>query len=443
MKINQTEVNFIMIDLLQYINQIDQSVADAEIDVLESLIQSYDKSIMIITEASDDTDLSAFDIFQEGEKWDKFKEDTKAPVLGNKSEGIVKRILMIIPRLIQKLIAMIRKLFTKNKSFEQKMDKDVDNLKKQAQTVVYEQLSEEQAKSIAEKLNETKIDVDDSLDTKREKINKMMNSMENDETLKFNSDGSIAVSKITPDVVKNIDKKNPGLVDDLLKELDVPPRKKQELGKQYFTIKNTSFFDFDESHEEFSSLPYTHFVFSFNIDIRIIRDICAEVPDQKDYAKIEEFCNKLEREMIPTIEDSITRISATYSSEGTVKVRYNNIVKVVEHMKSEINKILTEINGCIDNIEKIQPGVKKQIEQLNNDDMDGNIVYHVYDKNIRILNQFERGLIAAVDHLTEYRNVIQSIWDRHIALIDKTIKSGGNKVEFRVADTYYPNIYLK
>ena len=56
-----------MTDLLQYINQIDQSVADAEISVLESLIQSYDKSITIITEASDDTDLSAFDIFQEGE----------------------------------------------------------------------------------------------------------------------------------------------------------------------------------------------------------------------------------------------------------------------------------------------------------------------------------------------------------------------------------------
>lgn len=487
MKINQTEVNFIMTDLMQYINQIDQSVADAEIDVLESLIQSYDKSIMIITEASDDTDLSAFDIFQEGETWDKFKEDTKAPVLGNKGEGIVKRILMIIPRLIQKLIAMIRKLFTKNKSFEQKMDKDVDNLKKQAQTVVPEQLSEEQAKNLANKINEatkassqavaqserdfkSKRDaVKDSIGKRHEQLREYIRDSEktfqskmddlhsyaksiddpfgNSKALKelgkmINDDGPVFKS-ITPEMVEKIDKKNPGLIDDLLEEVGDSPRKKQELSKQYFTIKNTSFFDFDKSHEEFSSLPYTHFVFSFNIDIRIIRDICDDVPDQKDYAKIAEFCNKLEKEMIPTIEDSITRISATYSSEGTVKVRYNDIVKVVEHMKSEINKILTEINGCIDNIEKIQPGIKKQVEQLNNDGMDGNIFYHVYDKNIRILNQFERGLIAAVDHLTEYRNAIQSIWDRHITLIDKTIKSGGNKVEFRVADTYYPNVYLK
>ena len=120
--------------LLLYIDQIDQSVADAEINVLESLIQSYDKSIMIITEASDDTDLSAFDIFQEGEKWDKFKEDSKAPVLGNKGESVGKRILMAIPRLIQKLIALIKNLFSKEKSEERQMDKDIRELEKIAKS---------------------------------------------------------------------------------------------------------------------------------------------------------------------------------------------------------------------------------------------------------------------------------------------------------------------
>ena len=51
--------------------------------------------------------------------------------------------------------------------------------------------------------------------------------------------------------------------------------------------------------------------------------------------------------------------------------------------------------------------------------------------------------IEAVDHLMTYHNAIQSIWDRHITLIDKTIKSCGDKVEFRVADTYYPNVYVR
>lgn len=102
--------------LLLYIDQIDQSVADAEINVLESLIASYEKSIMILQESEDDADLSAFEIFQEGETWDKFKEDSKAPVLGNKDESVGKRILMIIPRLIQKFIMIVRKLVTQFKA---------------------------------------------------------------------------------------------------------------------------------------------------------------------------------------------------------------------------------------------------------------------------------------------------------------------------------------
>lgn len=105
-----------MNDLLLCIDQIDQSVADAEINVLESLIASYDKAIAIIQEADENADLSAFEIFQEGEKWDKFKEDTKAPVLGNKDESVGKRILMIIPRLIQKLIMIVRKLVAQFKA---------------------------------------------------------------------------------------------------------------------------------------------------------------------------------------------------------------------------------------------------------------------------------------------------------------------------------------
>lgn len=96
-----------MNDLLMYIDQIQKETDQAEINVLESLIQTYDKSIVILEQCEDSSLVE--DIFQEGEKLDKFKEDTKAPVLGNKGEGIVKRLLMIIPRLIQKLIALMRK----------------------------------------------------------------------------------------------------------------------------------------------------------------------------------------------------------------------------------------------------------------------------------------------------------------------------------------------
>lgn len=117
-----------MNDLLSQIELIQSSQTDAEIGVMESLIDSYDKSIMILENCDESTDLSAFDIFQEGEKWDKFKEDSKAPILGNKGESVAKRILMLLPRLIQKLIALIKKIFSGEKVQKKKMEKDIKDL---------------------------------------------------------------------------------------------------------------------------------------------------------------------------------------------------------------------------------------------------------------------------------------------------------------------------
>ena len=179
-----------MNDLLIYIDQIDQSVANAEINVLESMIQAYDKSIVILEQCED---VSAYDdIFQEGEKWDKFKEDTKAPVFGKKGEGFVKRLLMIIPRLIQKLIALGSKLFKKNKDISQKMDHDITTLENEAKKTVTQAPTEEQIQKVVSKANEIanerKSDHNITVQS-AEEIGKMMNNMKPDETLMFGPNG--------------------------------------------------------------------------------------------------------------------------------------------------------------------------------------------------------------------------------------------------------------
>ena len=112
-----------------YIDHIQEVTDQAEINVLESLIKTYDKSIVILEECEDIEPYADILVFQEGAKWDKFKEDTKAPVLGNKGENIIKRILMIIPRLIQKLIALIRKIFKKSKTEDNRIKKEMKDLK--------------------------------------------------------------------------------------------------------------------------------------------------------------------------------------------------------------------------------------------------------------------------------------------------------------------------
>lgn len=87
-------------DIMCHIEQVNQSVADAEIDVLESLIEVYSKAIQIIHESDETVDLSSFDIFQEGDILNQAK--------GYPSESIIKRILLFLPRLIKAIIKKIR-----------------------------------------------------------------------------------------------------------------------------------------------------------------------------------------------------------------------------------------------------------------------------------------------------------------------------------------------
>jgi len=392
--------------LLQYIDQIDQSVADAEIDVIESLIQSYDKSITIITEASDDTDLSAFDIFQEGENWDKFKEDTKAPVFGKKGEGLAKRLLMIIPRLIQKLVALIRKLFTKNKSFEQKMDKDVDNLKKQSQTVVPEQLSEEQAKNLANKINEaakassqavaqserdfkSKRDaVMDSIDKRHEQLREYIRDSEkafqpkmddlhsytrsindpfgNSKALEelgkmINDDGPVFKS-ITPETVEKIDKKNPGLIDDLLEELGGPPRKKTKFEDVKIEIQHTTFFGTSMSGDNRME----------NSQAAAMKIYADPLINGFDELKSNGYSNQAKRKYATVLEeihenwlDTVDYIINNRIIGKTIYVTFGEVVKVFEQMKQIFENDVKESKKSCDAINQLIKKINDEYDTFN------------------------------------------------------------------------------
>jgi hypothetical protein len=116
-------------ELLRSVDNIDMDSIDAEINVLESLIDSYDKALTILENCDDTTDTSSFEIFQEGERWDKFKADTNAPIFGTKDESVAKRIAMVIPRLIAAIIRLCKKLFSKNKKVTERMEADVREMK--------------------------------------------------------------------------------------------------------------------------------------------------------------------------------------------------------------------------------------------------------------------------------------------------------------------------
>ena len=83
--------------ILELVSCVQESVDSADIEVMSALTNSYIKSYMIMRETETTV--------QEG-----FKDDLNAPILGNKDESIVKRILMMIPRLIAKIAEMLKRI---------------------------------------------------------------------------------------------------------------------------------------------------------------------------------------------------------------------------------------------------------------------------------------------------------------------------------------------
>lgn len=100
-------------ELLDLIDQIDDMQAYAEMEVCRALLESYSKSAIIIESCSENTDISSFDIFQEGVLSDSVNE-----AKGDSSENILKRIFLFIPRLIA---AFIRNLRAGKKNVEKKV----------------------------------------------------------------------------------------------------------------------------------------------------------------------------------------------------------------------------------------------------------------------------------------------------------------------------------
>ena len=97
-------------EILSSIDNIDECVMEAEMNVLTAMCNEYDKAIMIMENYNGD-DYSSFDIFQEG-----FKDEVNKPISGTKDEKIIKRILMAIPRLIATLVRKLINAFSSIKS---------------------------------------------------------------------------------------------------------------------------------------------------------------------------------------------------------------------------------------------------------------------------------------------------------------------------------------
>ena len=120
-------------EILSSIDNIDDCVMEAEMNVISAMINEYDKAIMIM-ENYNGNDYSSFDIFMEADEStanDNSSEPKKkglldGPIRGSKGENIIKRILLVIPRLIATLVRSIKNKWDNRKS--QRLIKKIEEL---------------------------------------------------------------------------------------------------------------------------------------------------------------------------------------------------------------------------------------------------------------------------------------------------------------------------
>lgn len=89
------------------IDEIELLRNESELNVMEAMLQTYDK-MAVIMENCEDTDIDCFSIYQESKT--KNKND----------ESMFKKIMLFIPRLIASIFKAIRNAFTKSKKQEEK-----------------------------------------------------------------------------------------------------------------------------------------------------------------------------------------------------------------------------------------------------------------------------------------------------------------------------------
>lgn len=114
-----------MNELIQCIDQIDQSVNDAEIDVLLSLSNVYSKRCMILEQ-------------HDGKYFQEADEGVIDKAKGNENENMIKRILLFIPRLIK---AIFQKIFGKTKQQTDNMANQIINSNKKLENDIVIELT--------------------------------------------------------------------------------------------------------------------------------------------------------------------------------------------------------------------------------------------------------------------------------------------------------------
>ena len=356
-------------EILSSIDNIDDCVMEAELNVLNAMINEYDKAIMIM-ENYNGNDYSSFDIFQESVIMED-GEKKPQPIFGNKGENIIKRILMFIPRLISTIIRNIDKLFNKKKDQEiiDRLQNPESQPKTQEQIKPGSGLSPEQTAEL------------ENLKKQRTEIVKKLNDLEaagKDETDEYNN-----LYNQQNDLFKKIF--NFGRPEEYTK----PSELIEDLKKKHDRVKMWNDRDNDE----------------INTCLKFDKTIGYLV----DYRKALYESNKININDINSVENFVSEYSQLpHFLNNEKRVRKTILGSIYSYSKREAIEFITKKNSMIDDIsESLNKEIKKYNQLLSNNNGNEN------DKNTYVyqkLLNFYQSINISITYIGKLINFETSKW---------------------------------
>ena len=102
-------MNKLNYEILSAIDNIDSTIMESEMNVMNSLINTYDKAVMILEHCDDNSDVSSYDIFQESVIME--ADNNGNGKTNNKKKNIIKNMINKIIDVVKKLPSFIKTFY--------------------------------------------------------------------------------------------------------------------------------------------------------------------------------------------------------------------------------------------------------------------------------------------------------------------------------------------
>ena len=419
-------MNKLNYEILSAIDNIETTVMESEINVINSLIDSYDKAMMVLECCDDNTDVDSFDIFQESVIMEADETNTNDGVKPKKTVGeMIIDFLLFIPRLIKKAFLIVKHKL--DKIFGPLKEAIVNKVKKLFGKVDGEPVDVEIVVPNDGGTPEVTV-ITASHDTeKEEQIKSKIQSVISVEVVKTSPASSNQQSGVNNDTVFNtnaLSSTNNDVVDitpvSTTKSTTTvdTPQDQQSSNNTNTTIKISS----NDIEVEF--LNYSKTVDNISFRCKKISEIFANI----NIERMSEL--KYNQEFAKSVNNVIIGISKDHVPGTINKKTYSEFVNYTNNMKASLDASMNTLKRCGDTLDKSIMMYKNK-NKLNN--MPEKAIKGEAKLIIKSINLIKRSIQTFIELSLVSADVICQEYARVNKIISQLASSNGNTI----VESYY------